>query len=238
MTLGARVSSHDAMAEGVAIIVFARRPSAGRVKTRLARSIGKRRAAAVYAGLLGRTIETVEDAAFERRWLMPESADEAHYFRSRFAHRGWQVRTQCRGHLGRRMERALKSVMCDGGAAVLIGSDIADFIADDLVEARRALAAGADAVIGPVRDGGYWLIGASRVIHDAFCHIPWSTARVFERTIDRFKRHRLEWVTLAERHDVDTPGDLRYLTTGSRSDTAFQRKRLCSRSSRATQRSI
>ena len=136
------------------------------------------------------------------------------------------------------MERALKSVLCEGGAAMLIGSDIADLLAEDLVEARYALAAGADAVIGPARDGGYWLIGASRVIDDAFCHIPWSTARVFERTTDRFKRHRLEWVTLAERHDVDTPGDLRYLLLGCRGATAFQRKRLCSRSSRATQRSI
>ena len=79
------MSSNDTIAEEVAIIVFARRPSTGRVKTRLARSIGKRRAAAVYAGLLGRTIEMVEDAAFQRRWLMTASADEAHYFRSRFA---------------------------------------------------------------------------------------------------------------------------------------------------------
>lgn len=198
-------------AQAVDVIVFARRPRPGHVKTRLSHDLGRQRAASVYAGLLRRTLAIVERASFGRRVLMPAAIADLDYFHMHYAHRGWRVRPQCAGNLARRMAHALGRQLGANHAALLIGSDIADFKLTDLCAARAALAAGADAVVGPAQDGGYWLIGLSRPIAGLFHNMPWSSSRLYQRTIRHFEREQLDWVELATRRDVDTIGDLRGL---------------------------
>ena len=140
---------------------------------------------------------------------MPAATADLDYFRAHYAYRGWRVRPQCAGDLGRRMDQALGQTRAECSATVLIGSDIADFNLADLSSARAALEDGADAVVGPARDGGYWLIGLSRSVSGLFRNMPWSSPRLYARTIQHFEREQLDWVELTTRRDIDTIGDLR-----------------------------
>jgi len=190
------------------LIVFARRPRAGAVKRRLARAVGARRAAALYATLLARTLALAEASACVRRVLMPAAARDLRWFRTRLAPRGWQVRAQCPGGLGRRMERALGSALAGGQPAILIGSDTLDATAADVARAARALDGVAEAVIGPAADGGYWLIGLARPVPGLFAELPWGSAEVGARTVHRLVAARVVCLRLPPRHDLDRGRDL------------------------------
>ena len=192
------------------LIVFARRPRPG-VKRRLARVLGGAHAARVYASLLARTLAVAGRAGFRRRWLMPASPADAGVFRACWQRAGWQVRAQCAGTLGRRMERALAHALGRGEPAILIGSDVADFTTRDLERARRALDAGADVVIGPAADGGYWLIGLKQPRWELFRGMPWGGTEVCALTLERLIALRLVCVRLPVRHDVDRARDLAFL---------------------------
>ena len=114
------------------------------------------------------------------------------------------------------MEQALARSLAAGRAVVLIGSDIADFTVADLNQARAALIDGADVALGPAVDGGYWLIGLSRSVDGMFRNMPWSSPRIYARTMRHLERKQLNWVTLTTRRDIDTIGDLRGRSLGPR----------------------
>ncbi len=191
------------------LIVFARRPHAGKVKRRLARSMGGRGAAQVYAGLLARTLRASRRSGYSRLLLMPASPGDCAWFRARCARHGWLIRAQVRGDLGRRMAHALGAELARGRSAVLIGSDIADLQCADLRAARRELAAGAEAVLGPASDGGYWLIGLTLPVAGLFDDMPWSTSAVAALTCERLADAGRRLAVLAVRHDIDEARDLR-----------------------------
>ncbi len=191
------------------LIVFARRPVAGKVKRRLARSMGGRRAAQLYAGLLARTLSIARRAGYSRLLLMPAEPGDCAWFHARYGRAGWLIKAQVRGDLGQRMALALDAELARGRLAVLIGSDIADLQTADLRAARHALAAGAEAVIGPTSDGGYWLIGLRRPLAGLFERMPWSTSAVAAITRERLTVAGRGLAVLATRHDIDEARDLR-----------------------------
>ncbi len=211
----------------VTLIVFARRPRAGRVKRRLARAVGARRAAALYAQTLAATLAAAARVRGVRRVLMPATRRDLAWFRRRYAARGWRLRAQAGGDLGTRMQHALEAEMTHGRAALLLGSDLLDVTSADLAAARDALAAGAPAVLGPAADGGYWLIGLTRRCPRAFLGMPWGTGTVLERTLATLREAGLEPALLPLRHDLDHARDLP-------GRGWHQRRRTCSRSRRAT----
>lgn len=213
----------------VSVVVFARRPRAGHVKRRLARRLGARAASRVYAGLLATSLLTVSRARGVRRVLLADKPRDQRWFRSRVHRPRWQVRGQTRGDLGSRMRSAFTRE-CDGRRSVLlVGSDIADFVCADLVAAANALDAGADVVIGPAADGGYWLIGMRQVHGVLFHRIRWGSAAVFDMTLAAAAKTGLSVARIAERHDIDRVGDLHHLRRWE-----VQRRRARSRSSLAT----
>lgn len=212
------------------LIVFARRPVAGKVKRRIARVVGGRRAAALYARLLARTLAVAAPAGYSRLLLMPSQAGDCAWFRSRYGRAGWQVKAQVRGDLGRRMAQALESELARGRCAVLIGSDLADVCTGDLRAARRALAGTADAVLGPAQDGGYWLIGLGRVVPELFAGMRWSTPSVGAITVQRLTVAGCRLAVLATRHDIDSARDLRTAALTGRACARVRVRRSSARS--------
>ena len=195
-----------------ALIVFAREPRAGKVKTRLAARLGGHAAADIYARLLSRTLDLAERSRFRKRYLFAADTLEIDYFAARLAAETWQVRTQCQGDIGQRMHRAIESVLPHHEFVVLIGSDIADSEIDDLDQAWTLLSCESSAaVVGPSADGGYWLIGLRESQPIIFHEIPWSTDGVFQTTVSRLENLGLEVSCLAPRHDVDEVEDLRHV---------------------------
>ena len=190
--------------------VFARAPVPGLVKTRLARSVGDARAAAVYATFAEHMLDVAAQARARRLvgdvelWCTPSA--EAPAFRRWSERYGAVLMTQPDGDLGSRMHHALRASLSRGAPALLVGTDCPDLDADYMEAAARALTTH-DVVIGPATDGGYVLIGLAR---DAaiFDGIAWSTPRVLAQTRERIAAHSLACFELPARSDVDTLADL------------------------------
>jgi rSAM/selenodomain-associated transferase 1 len=202
--------------------MLARWPAPGRCKSRLVPGVGRRRAAAIQARL---TQHGLAAAAEARRAMAAPGGDgrPGTGLRRVLATSGlgpgaagrWgrrlaidRVVDQGPGSLGLRMQRQMRRGWREGAAAVvLIGSDLPELAADDLLAAFRALEH-SDLVLGPAGDGGYWLIGRRRATPQVFSGIDWGSDRVLDQTLQQAHWAGLGTTLLAERHDLDRPADL------------------------------
>ena len=201
------------------LIVFAREPLPGTVKTRLASSIGHLRAAEIYENMLQevlkitRQLSDIETVAF---WTCPEEALPQLAERYRCT-----SRIQSQGDLGERMQAAVE-LMFAGGCDVccIIGSDAPDLPIAYIIEAYRLLEIEhSDVVFGPSRDGGYYLLGLRQVWPKLFTDISWSSSEVLAQSLAAACASGLSTALLPEWQDIDTVDDLRDFqerTKGSR----------------------
>jgi uncharacterized protein len=176
----------------------------GTVKSRLAASIGASEALAAYNLLVHRILATLAPLSGVELCFTPD--DAADQLRG-WLHPGWQLRPQGTGDLGARMNAAFTHAF-DAGAdrAVLIGSDCPGITVDDIEQAWEVLG-DSDVVLGPARDGGYWLVGLRRAQPDLFHAMRWSTNTVFRETLARARTARLRVRLARELVDVDTEED-------------------------------
>ena len=197
------------------LLIFAKAPVPGRVKTRLAGQLGTRGAAALYQKLLRRTVRIAYNARLcpIELWCAPDARHG--FFAACRQEYGVTLRRQCAGDLGRRMNRALNQTLAAGHPAVLIGGDCASLGETELRTAFGLLAAGHEAVLGPAADGGYVLVGLNRPGPALFRDIAWSTPTVLAATRRRLRRAGMNWAELPPGWDVDTPADLRQLRQSS-----------------------
>ncbi len=196
------------------LIVFTRFPEPGKTKTRLIPALGTRGAArlqrqmtehimATAATLNGQNGLSIEvryeggNAALMRDWLGPNV----------------MYRPQGSGHLGRRMQHAFEvAFQGDAEAVVMVGSDIPGISADIIRQAFKALRE-KDLVLGPAKDGGYYLIGLSRTLTSkTYAHlfdgINWGTHSVLAQTLQIANELGLHLTQLETLADVDRPADL------------------------------
>lgn len=197
--------------DGVAVLVFAKAPEPGHVKTRLVPPLTPGAAAVLAARLARRALTTAVASGLGPVTLCcaPDTSHE--FFRVCARQHGVALVDQGEGDLGARMQRALATALEHHRAAVLIGTDVPAMEAADLQAAAAALDDSADIVLGPAVDGGYWLIGARRVDASLFDGIAWSTADVLATTRARIAALRWRAVEIATRADLDVPTDLERL---------------------------
>jgi len=194
------------------LIVFARLPQSGRVKTRLAATIGSDRALRVYRSLLAATLRLAIRSPIERReWRFDAApgvlpASNAALLR-RLANRGWLIAPQQGRDLGERMSQALASALTDGDSVVLIGADCPVLDAGDIRAAFDALTS-TDAVFAPAEDGGYVLVGVSRALPALFEAMPWGTDQVMTCSLERLESLGASVALLRTVWDVDDQTDL------------------------------
>jgi rSAM/selenodomain-associated transferase 1 len=190
-----------------ALLAFARAPEVGKAKTRLIPVLGPAGAAALHAGLVERTLKTVCGAGFEvQLWCHPDPQQP--FFRYCAEHFAVSLRRQAGDDLGDRMAHALATALVDHDLAVLIGTDCPALSADDLAGAFAALEEGADLVLGPASDGGYYLVGLNRPAPTLFSGVHWGTDRVMMQTLARARELGLATHLLPTRNDLDRPDDL------------------------------
>ncbi len=189
------------------LIVFAKAPRPGRVKTRLAPLLGAAGAARLHARLVERALDTAVAARCGRVELHCAPGVRHPFFAALARRHGLTLRAQGRGDLGARMHRAFERALRAAGAAVLIGSDCPALRPADLRAAMRALGDGADAVLAPAEDGGYALIGLRRASRRVFARVAWGGPDVLARTRRRLARLGWRWVELSTLWDVDRPED-------------------------------
>jgi rSAM/selenodomain-associated transferase 1 len=191
-----------------AVLIFVRAPELGRVKTRLAAEIGAPAALRAYRRL-------AEHALGEARALEPRASVRVHF---NPAHAGDAVHAwlgdgpaylpQVDDDLGGRMRAAFAQAFAAGlRRVVIIGSDLPDVSAGLL---RRAFAEldSSPVVLGPARDGGYYLLGMREMVPGVFDGVPWSTADVLPRTMEILREAGIEPAMLEMLSDVDQAADL------------------------------
>jgi rSAM/selenodomain-associated transferase 1 len=187
-------------AAAVAIVVLAKYPAPGRVKTRLAATIGVNHACALYAAFVRDLAGRLHGWSGEVWWAFtPASSRFSRLAGTRrvFAQRGRD--------LGARIDHAVRRVhRRTGGPVIALGAD------------ARMLESGVEVVLGPAADGGYYLIGV-RAPHAAlFRDIAWGTAGVADATRRRCRGHGLSLVELAQDFDVDEVMDVARLARVAR----------------------
>lgn len=190
------------------LIVFARAPDPGRVKTRLVPLLGAAGASRLHARLVERTLRTAGASGFRTVELHCTPKIQNRFFLENQKRFGVRLRAQGRGDLGDRMYRAFERSLRSHREVVLIGSDCPALRAADLRAAVRALRRGADAVFAPAEDGGYALIGLRRLSRRLFEGIEWGGSEVLAQTRRRLKRLRWRWKELRTVWDVDRPEDV------------------------------
>jgi rSAM/selenodomain-associated transferase 1 len=193
-------SAHQGFAPRLVIMV--KEPVAGRVKTRLARGIGTIAATAVYRVML---TSIASRLGRDRRWqtVLAVSPDAA-LVSPMLPRLRWRA-MQGSGDLGQRLQDLFDTL--PPGPVVVIGTDIPAITPGDVAAAFRALGSH-DAVFGPSRDGGYWLIGMRRRprVVPAFARVRWSSAHALADTARNLERVRV--AHLHHHDDVDTADDL------------------------------
>jgi len=185
--------------------IFAKYWEPGKVKTRLAASIGSQAASDVYCAILNHLLNSLNSAA-DRRVVAYSPIDRAEEFSVFSPH--WQQTPQCDGPLGERMANYFNETFAaDAQRVVLIGSDCPDITPEIINEAFKSLE-NADVVLGPTFDGGYYLVGMSGKFHDIFSDITYSTESVLEETLSLAKRNSITCHCLDRLNDIDEIDDL------------------------------
>ncbi|MGB3848428.1 MAG: TIGR04282 family arsenosugar biosynthesis glycosyltransferase [Tunicatimonas sp.] len=186
------------------LLIFVKNPRLGKVKTRLAATVGDRQALRIYLKLLERTraitqpLSVVKTVYYTPEILTDDLWDSAHY----------QKAQQREGDLGERMHEAFRQGFAQGYQRIcIIGSDCYELSTTIIKQAFDQLATH-DVVIGPSTDGGYYLLGMNRLYSPLFTYKAWSTSTVKEDTLRDVTALHLRHFTLPTLTDVDDEDDL------------------------------
>lgn len=198
------------MEEKTIYILFAKKPEPGKVKTRLAEGIGPAAAARLYQAFLEDIISSLN--GLRQPFAVAYTPDGALAYFEEAASSATELFPQEGRDLGERMNNAFVRQFAGGyDRIILIGSDIPLLSPEILEEAQSALE-DHPVVLGPGRDGGYYLIGLRKPAPELFTGIAWGSDRVFRATISILRRQRRNYRILPELCDIDWANDLKKLT--------------------------
>jgi uncharacterized protein len=185
------------------LIVMAKAPVAGAVKSRLAAQVGPSEATRFYRVSLARLLRRL---GRDPRWRTLLAVAPVTALDSGIWPDGVDRITQGSGDLGSRMQRILDNL--PPGPVVIVGSDIPDLFPAH-VDAAFDVLGRADVVFGPARDGGYWLVGARRrpIVPNLFAGVRWSTADTLSDTMRNCCRLSVGFLDVLA--DVDTAAEWR-----------------------------
>lgn len=215
------------------IILFVKYPQQGRVKTRLARTVGDEAAVHIYRQLVDHLIRLLRGLDFDEICIsfdpVEKQAEVEQWIRPMWREAGRDLRAgglsdkkpalvfraQCEGDLGQRLELAFAAVFEEnqqtggfGARVIAIGSDCIEIDGQTFQQSWAALETN-DLVFGPTFDGGYYLIGMNALHPDLFKGIPWSSERTLQASLQVANNLALKEVLLDEKHDIDTEEDWR-----------------------------
>jgi uncharacterized protein len=200
-----------------ALVAFLKYPQPGLVKTRLAQDVGEQAAASFYLEILLGQLEMLRE-------LPPEISVHLHCDPSRplsdYHHLldayPFPLALQKGRSLGERLPHSIEDLIPSHAGVIAMGTDCPSLSLRHVRQTREAIALGSDLVLGPARDGGYYLIGMNRFHPELFENIPWGTREVFAVTRHRARLLDLKVCELEVLRDIDTWEDLKLWTEGKR----------------------
>ena len=187
------------------LIVFIKNPIPGKVKTRLASSIGNAEALAVYKQLLDHTFHVSKPLSMDKVVYYSDFIPDEDIWRTS----GFSQELQRGYDLGERMMNAFITAFQQRYEAVtIIGSDCFELTTDILTAAFDELNT-KDVVVGPALDGGYYLLGMTSLHRDLFLNKTWSSDTVLNDTLLNILESKLSFSLLPVLRDIDTEQDLK-----------------------------
>ena len=188
------------------VMVFAKAPVPGKVKTRLGRSLGMRRASSIYQKMLYQFLEklTANNEFTLQLWCYPDTRHP--FFRKCARELNISLRRQQGFDLGSRMLHAFKTNR-SYRFAILTGSDIPGIDSLQIKQSVSLLQDNTDVVFLPTEDGGYGLVAMTRPYPELFSNMAWSTEKVLRQSLSRANRRGLAYGLLAGRPDIDRKSD-------------------------------
>ncbi len=181
-----------------ALIIFVRKATLGKVKTRIAKTHGDETALSIYTQLLDHTRIVAEQVPCERYLFYSEDIDHNDSWSpdafSKFLQQG--------NDLGAKMQDAFETVLRKTSPVIIIGSDCASLTEEDIRRAFHELEDN-DVVIGPANDGGYYLLGMNDLQLFLFQDMPWSQENLIEETIFKIQDRGLRYALLSTKSDID-----------------------------------
>lgn len=186
------------------LVIFYRNPVKGKVKTRLAATVGAQMALEIFRMLSSHTLQISKELPVDKVVFYSDYIETNDLWPDAV----FQKALQHGEDLGARMEHAFREGFAKGYNHIcIVGTDCYELTGEIIDEAFRALKF-ADAVIGPAQDGGYYLLGMNKLFHDVFHNKRWSTPTVFRDTIQDFESLGLRYQRLILLRDIDTEDDL------------------------------
>jgi uncharacterized protein len=193
---------------------MARHPLPGQVKTRLANRIGDAAACALHAAFISDLASRLRTFPCPTAWAYwPPDAPFPPLVG------GGDCFPQQGHDLGERLASAIERCLASAPGVVAIGADVPHVPESAVADAAHHLAVGTDLVLGPARDGGYYLVGLGAPHRALFESIPWGTERVLGATLDRARELGLRTTLVEETFDIDELEDLADLRTALRTGT-------------------
>jgi len=199
-----------------ALVIFAKAPIPGQVKTRLCPPLTPDEAATLHGSFVLDILERTKMAVSKLklpldRYLACAPSATHVFFKIMEERQGVKLMDQVGDDLGARMNQAFKTLFAQGYRQVLlIGTDVPTLPLDHFRQALASLE-NHDLVLGPALDGGYYLIGLKRMAPELFADIPWSTDQVLRLTREKAVTLGLTTALLESWHDVDSLADLQGL---------------------------
>jgi len=185
------------------LIIFAKNPELGKVKTRLSATVGNQKALAIYHTLLSHTCKITQPLNCEKAVFYSGYIDNEDIWDNTI----YQKHTQEGDDLGIRMFNAFQKGFDMGYEKVsIIGTDNLEITAEIIMRSFDVLEV-KDIAVGPAKDGGYYLLSMKKNHDSFFKNKQWSTSSVFENTLSDIKALHLSYEVLPALHDIDTEED-------------------------------
>lgn len=187
------------------LIIFTKNAQLGKVKTRLAATIGDAEALHTHQLLVEKTAVQMSSILYDKVVYYSDHIEDDDLFSTN----GYHQHVQFGEDLGQRMHHAFCAEFNkDYSSIVMIGTDCPGLDAENVTKAFELLKSN-QLVLGPAHDGGYYLIGLSSPRKELFSGIEWSTSSVFEKTLEIAKLAQMSVGILSTKRDIDTFDDLK-----------------------------
>ncbi|MEM0991728.1 MAG: TIGR04282 family arsenosugar biosynthesis glycosyltransferase [Bacteroidota bacterium] len=180
------------------LLIFIKNPVLGKAKTRIAQTVGDEKALAVYLALLEHTRNITKSIAAQKHLYYSSFVD----LEDEWDNDIFQKKLQATGTLGHKMQLAFQTAFKTADRVLIIGSDCAS-LSSEIIEQAFAALEQHDFVIGPAKDGGYYLLGMRTLQPAVFENIAWSTDQVLPTTLERIKTLGKSYFLLPTLSDID-----------------------------------
>ncbi len=182
------------------LAILLKNPQLGKVKTRIAQTLGDEKALEIYHYLLNYTLDLAEEVNAEINLFCSDFLED-------FGNDHWKITTQTGENLGEKLRNAFARCFAQMASKVIvIGSDC-PFIQNKHIQQTYQALNNYDVVIGPASDGGYYLIAIKALHGEIFNDIDWSTDKVLAQTTAKIQSLNLSYFLLETLSDVDTEND-------------------------------